>query len=198
MRDPAHKSRLAALAAEQRFVDEAPLLLVWLVDLGRARRLAARHERPLAGADYLESTFLAFLDATLAAQNAVVPAESLGLGTACVGAIRNRPEDVARELDLPPHVFAVFGLAVGLPDPDELAGVKPRLPQSAVLHRERYDALADAAIDGYDERLRAYNRRVGLAGGWTERVLRRLAGPGSLAGRDRIRDALVELGLPSR
>ncbi len=47
-------------------------------------------------------------------------------------------------------------------------------------------------------RLRAYNHRVGLAGGWTERVLRRLAGPGSLAGRDRIRDALVGLGLPSR
>jgi nitroreductase len=199
VRDPAHKSRLATLAAEQRFVDEAPLLLVWLADLGRARRLAARHERPLDGADYLESTFLGFLDATLAAQNAVVAAESLGLGTVCVGAIRNRPEDVARELDLPPHVFAVFGLAVGWPDPDERAGVKPRLPQSAVLHRERYDApLADAGIEGYDERLRAYNRRVGLAGGWTERVLRRLAGPGSLAGRDRIRDALVGLGLPSR
>ena len=119
-----------------------------------------------------------------------------------MGAIRNRPEDVARELELPPHVFAVFGLAVGWPDPDERAGVKPRLPQSAVLHRERYDApLADAGIDGYDgydDRLRAYNRRVGLAGGWTERVLRRLAGPGSLAGRDRIRDALVGLGLPSR
>jgi len=116
-----------------------------------------------------------------------------------VGAIRNRPEDVARELDLPPHVFAVFGLAVGWPDPDERAGVKPRLPQSAVLHRERYDApRADAGIDAYEARLRAYNRRVGLAGGWTERVLRRLAGPGSLAGRDRIRDALVGLGLPSR
>ncbi len=136
VRDPAHRSRLAALAAEQRFVEEAPLLLVWLADLGRARRLAARHERPLAGADYLESTFLAFLDATLAAQNAVVAAESLGLGTVCVGAIRNRPEDVARELDLPPHVFAVFGLAVGWPDPDERSGVKPRLPQSAVVHRE--------------------------------------------------------------
>ena len=27
---------------------------------------------------------------------------------------------------------------------------------------------------------------------------RSVAGPGSLAGRDRIRDALVELGLPSR
>ncbi len=199
VRDPAHKSRLAALAAEQSFIDDAPLLLVWLADLGRARRLAERHRRPLDGADYLESTFLAFLDATLAAQNAIVAAESFGLGTVCVGAMRNHPEEVARELGLPPHVFAVFGLAVGWPDPTERAGVKPRLPQSAVLHRERYDApLADAGIEGYDERLRAYNQSVGLPGAWTERVLRRLEGPGSLAGRDRIRDALVGLGLPSR
>ncbi len=199
VRNSAHKSRLAALAAEQGFIDEAPLLLVWLADLGRARRLAERHCRPLDGADYLESTFLGFLDATLAAQNAVVAAESLGLGTVCVGAIRNHPEEVARELDLPPHVFAVFGLAVGWPDPEERADVKPRLPQSAVLHRERYDApRADAGIDAYDERLRAYNRRFGLAGDWTGRVLRRLEGPGSLAGRDRIREALTGLGLPSR
>ncbi len=72
------------------------MLLVWLADLGRARRLAERHGRPLDGADHLESTFLGFLDATLAAQNAVVAAESLGLGTVCVGAIRNHPEEVAR------------------------------------------------------------------------------------------------------
>ena len=172
---------------------------VWLADLGRRRRLAERHCRPLDGAVYLESTFLGFLDATLAAQNAVVAAESLGLGTVCVGAIRNHPEEVARELDLPPHVFAVFGLAVGWPDPEERADVEPRLPQSAVLRRERYDApRADAGIDAYDERLRAYNRRFGLAGDWTGRVLRRLEGPGSLAGRDRIREALTGLGLPSR
>jgi nitroreductase len=199
VRNRARKSRLATLAAEQGFVDEAPLLLLWLADLGRSRRLAERRGRPLDGADYLESTFLGFLDATLAAQNAVVAAESLGLGTVCVGAIRNHPEEVACELDLPPHVFAVFGLAVGWPDPAERAGVKPRLPQSAVLHRERYDApRADAAIDRYDERLRAYNRRHGLTGDWTERVVHRLEGAGSLAGRDRIREALVGLGLPSR
>jgi nitroreductase len=199
VRDPGRKARLATLAAGQAFVEQAPLLLVWLADLGRARRLAERHGRPLDGADYLESTFLGLIDASLAAQNAIVAAESLGLGTVCVGAMRNHPEEVAVELGLPPQVFAVFGLAVGWPDPDERADVKPRLPRGAVLHRERYDAAAaDAAIDGYDDRLSAYHRRFGNEGDWSQRVLRRLAGPESLAGRDRIREALESLGLPSR
>lgn len=201
VRHPERKARLAALAAGNPFIEQAPLFLVWLADLGRARRLAGRRELPLEAADYVETTLLAALDATLAAQNAIVAAESLGLGVCCVGAMRNHPEEVAAELGLPPHTFAVFGLAVGVPDPAERAGVKPRLPQAAVLHHETYaveEADEVAVLAGYDGRLAAYNEGVGLAGGWTERVVRRLAGPQSMAGRHTLRATLERLGFPSR
>lgn len=199
VRDPDRKARLAELAAAQQFINEAPLLLVWVADLGRVRRIAQRAGAPLDGADYLESTIIGFVDTALAAQNAVTAAESLGLGTVFVGALRNHPEQVAAELGLPPHTVAAFGLAVGTPDPTENAGIKPRLPQQAVLHHERYDAdAADAHIGLYDERLAAYNRRHGLPGDWSERVIARLAGPNSLSGRHRLREHLQRLGLPSR
>lgn len=198
VRDPDRKARLAHLAADQRFVAECPVLLVWVADLGRANRLAARHGTEVAATSYLESTLIAFIDTALAAQNAVVAAESLGLGSTFVGAMRNRPDDVARELGLPDHAVAAFGLAVGVPDPAEEADVKPRLPQSAVLHLEQYDVAADASIDEYDGALAAYNTRFGLAGGWTDRVLARLRGPESMAGRHLLREVLERRGLPSR
>ena len=200
VRDPERKARLAAWAAGQRFVEEAPVLLVWVADLGRARRLAERAGVAVDAADYLETTIIGFVDTALAAQNAVVAAESLGLGTVFVGAIRNHPDRVAAELGLPPHAVAAFGLAVGVPDPTENAGVKPRLPQAAVVHQETYDAAAaDAHIASYDDRLAAYNQRHGMpAGGWSGRVLTRLAGPQSMAGRHRLRELLDDLGLPSR
>ncbi|MFV8164822.1 NADPH-dependent oxidoreductase [Mycobacterium sp. 134] len=199
IRDPQRKARLATLANNQQFINEAPLFLVWVADLGRARRLAQRSGAALDGADYLETTIIGFVDTALAAQNAVVAAESLGLGTVFVGAIRNHPEEVAAELGLPPHAVATFGLAVGTPDPTENAGIKPRLPQHAVLHRERYDAqTADSHLPAYDERLAVYNNRYGLSGSWSERVLSRLAGPHSLSGRHRLREQLERLGLPSR
>jgi len=199
VRDPARKARLAALAGEQSFIEQAPLFLVWLADLGRAGRMAERAGRPAAAAEYLETTLIGFVDTALAAQNAVVAAESLGLGTVFVGAIRNHPERVAAELELPPQVVPAFGLAVGEPDPTEDAGVKARLPQGAVLHHERYDAVrADAHIATYDERLSAYNRAVGRPGTWSDRVLDRLRGPESMSGRHRLREALEILGLPSR
>ena len=199
VRDPERKARLAALANGQKFIDEAGLFLVWVADLGRARRIAEREGAPLDGADYLETTIIGFVDTALAAQNAVVAAESLGLGAVFVGALRNNPLEVADELGLPPHTIATFGLAVGVPDPTENAGIKPRLPQEAVLHDERYDAAAaDAHIAGYDESLADYNRRYGLDGTWSGRVLTRLGTVESLHGREKLRTQLETRGLPSR
>lgn len=190
VRDPERRARLAHLAGEQAFIAQAPLFLVWVADLGRARRLAARRGTDVHAADYLETTLIGFIDTALATQNAVTAAESLGLGSVFVGAIRNRPEEVAAELKLPPHTVAAFGLAVGEPDPAERAGVKPRLPQAAVLHREQYSDASDAHLDVYDERLAAYNARFGLKGNWTDRVLARLRGPESMGGRHKLRAVL--------
>jgi nitroreductase len=200
VRDEEQKSRLGSFTGpgNQRFIEQAPLFLLWIADLGRARRLAARFELPLEGADYLEATLVAFIDAALAAQNAVIAAESLGLGAVYVGGIRNHPVEVAAALELPPHAVAAFGMAVGVPDPSEAAGIKPRLPQAAVLHHDRYDApAADAHIPMYDERLSGYNARYGMPGNWSERVVKRLASAESLNGRHRMRETLKKLGLPS-
>ncbi|MBF6290319.1 NADPH-dependent oxidoreductase [Nocardia farcinica] len=199
VRDPDRKARLAALAGDQAHVVQAPLLLVWTADFARLRQLAADHDAPLAGADYLESSYVGFIDAALAAQNAVVAAESLGLGTVYIGALRNHPEAVATELQLPPGVFATFGLVVGHPDPSERAQVKPRLPQQAVLHRETYRLPEQRShLATYERRIAEFYGEQDLGHSWTERVLARLASARSLAGRDRLRTALHNQGFPLR
>lgn len=191
VRDPARKARLAALAGGQAHIEQAPVLLVWTADFARLRQLADDHGAPLEGADYLESSYVGFIDAALAAQNAVIAAESLGLGTVYIGAIRNNPEAVAAELNLPERVFAAFGLVVGHPDPTEDARIKPRLPQAAVLHRERYDLAAQREhVTAYEQRIGEFYAEQQLAHSWTERALARLASAASLNGRHRLRAAL--------
>jgi nitroreductase len=194
--DPERKQRLAELAGNQRHIIEAPLFLVWLVDLSRNERIGESQGRPAQALDYLESFLLGAVDTSLAAQSAVVALESLGLGSVYIGGIRNRPAEVAAELGLPPHVFALFGLAVGHPDASAPASVKPRLPQDAVLFRERYgDSDFSGNLARYNRHLRAFQQEQALPEqDWAAIVANRLHGPEILHGRDKLRQILDGLG----
>ncbi|WP_374441086.1 NADPH-dependent oxidoreductase [Stella sp.] len=198
--DPAVRAQLATIAGGQKHIEQCPLFLVWLADLSRLGRIADAEGRTLEGLPYLETFLVASIDAALAAQNAVVAAESLGLSTVYIGALRNDVEAVARLLRLPPGAAGVFGLCVGYAEPAATGEVKPRLPQSAVLHRETYgigDERAQRAA--YDGLMGAFSRRNEMqADTWTERVLARIASIRSLRGRDRLKPALRALGFPLR
>ncbi len=198
--DPALRADLARMAAGQRHVTECPLFLVFVADLSRAGRVGQQAGVTLEALPYLETFLVAAMDAAIAAQNAAVAAESLGLGTVYIGAIRNDPEGVAAALGLPPGTVAVTGLCIGYADSErEQAAVKPRLPQAAVLHRNRYDDADKAARASYDKMLLASSANSErIAHTWTERVVSRLGTLAALAGRDKLRAALERLGLPLR
>ena len=197
--EPARKARLAELAGQQGFIRAAPLQLVWLADLHRLAAVAAAAGATAGGIDYLEAFIVGVVDAALAAQNALTAAESLGLGGVYVGAMRNHPEQVAAELALPAHVFAVFGMAIGWPDPDAGSDVKPRLPPQVVLHREQYGTPDQAAIAAYDATLRGFQREQKMGEiDWTRQCLARMKDTAALRGRERMREALANLGFPLR
>lgn len=199
--DAERKERLSQLAGNQAHIRQCPLFLIWLADLARLTYVAQSRGLSHDGLDYLEMFVMATVDAALAAQNAAVAAESLGLGTVYIGAMRNHPEQVAEVIGLPPHVFAVFGMCVGYADPDKVAAIKPRLPQSAVLHRETYKlATQDEAIARYNEVMKAFyaEQQMNIPGDWSEHSAKRVATPGSLSGRDRLREALNNLGFQLR
>lgn len=197
--NPHTKARLAEIAGNQKHIIEAPLILVWLADLSRLEEIGRRKSAPTDGLSFLETLFVGIIDAALAAQNALVALESLGLGSVYIGALRNRPLEVAELLGLPPNVLGVFGQVIGYPDPERPADVKPRLPQEVVLHRERYAGVPQEAVDRYDAVLSTFQSGQGLpVVGWTPAALTRVKGAESLSGRDRIREALTTLGFGLR
>jgi nitroreductase len=200
VQDPARKARLAKLAAGQKFIEQSPTLLIWLADLSRLEALAAERQQSVEGIHYLELLFVAIIDAALAAQNAVVALESLGLGSVYIGAMRNNPLEVAAELGLPKRVFPVFGMSIGFPDPAVSTGIKPRLALPAVVHHEQYNAAAQpGTIAEYDVRMSAFQAEQKMGPEiWTQKVMSRVRGPESLSGRDKMRAVLAEMGFEIR
>lgn len=195
--DKERKARLSTIAGNQAHMREAPLLLVWIADLSRLDRIAERRGEVADANRFTELFLVAAIDAALAAQNAVIAAESLGLGTVYIGALRNRVDSVADELKLPPRSFAVFGLCVGHPDPARPASIKPRLSPSTVLHRETYSFDAEAqAVNDYDETMQAFQRTQAMTvQPWSQQASQRVRGAGSISGRHVLAQWLRERGL---
>jgi nitroreductase len=196
---PEVRAELAAIAGNQKHIEVCPIFLVFLADISRNTRLAEGAGVELAGLPYLESFLVASIDAALAAQNAVVAAESLGLSTVYIGALRNDVTRVAELLGLPPGAAPVFGLCVGHVPAGREGEVKPRLPQAAVLHRETYDADDAGHRAAYDPRMEDFSRRQEMAASsWTQRVIARLGTFKALHGREMLKEKVKALGFPLR
>ena len=196
--DQERKEELCKLANNQVHVKQAPLFLVWLADLGRLAHVAESRGLPHVALEYLELLVKAIVDASVAAQNATLFAESLGLGTVYIGALRNNTQEVATLLNLPPFVFPVFGLCVGYPNPEVQAAIKPRLPQSAVLHRETYKlAEQDEAIAHYNDIMKEFyiEQKMNVTGDWSENSAQRVATLEYLKGCKDLREVLNNFGL---
>jgi nitroreductase len=191
------RATCARLAGGQQHIADAPLFLLFMADLARISRVADAVSIPHAGTDYFELFLMASIDASLAAQNAVLAAESLGLSTVYIGGMRDKPEEVASLLNLPESSAVVFGLCVGYAAEGKGGAIKPRLPQEAVLHRETYDlAGQDEAISRYNTAMDHFYQEQGMrvSGNWSQHSAKRVAGPESLSGRDKLLQALRRMG----
>ena len=193
VRDPATKRRLAELAGGQDHVARAPVFVAICADIHRLDAVMAEAGGSLAR-DHLELSVVSIVDAALVGMAASLAGDSLGLGGCMIGGMRNDPEAVAQVLGLPDGVFVVFGMTLGWPA--ERPPAKPRLPDDAVIHRERYgavDAAAAADIAGrYDALLEAHKRATEREDGvaWS----RRMAAGFSEPKRPELLSALKTLG----
>ncbi len=150
LKDRARRDRLAALFPDMPQIGNAPVFLAFLGDARRLERLGElRGHKRDNGA--LEGFFNATVDSALAMQSCILAAETLGLGTCPISALRNRIAEVAAILALPDKVFPVAGLCLGYPA--QPGFISMRLPFAATVHVDTYDdaGLAEA-VDGYDRR----------------------------------------------
>ncbi len=154
VRNPETRAAIATLAGGQTYVETAAAFFVWCADLHRSA-VACEMAGGEFSAGMTEHFVIATTDCALAAQNAVVAAESQGLGICYIGGIRNDPAQMTELLQLPEQVMPLFGLCIGWPDQDP--ALKPRLPLSVTLKEEIYDETNDRdGIRAYDELMRAY------------------------------------------
>lgn len=176
--DSEKRKKISILSGNQSYIEECPLFLVFCADLHKFEIACNLNSTEMASG-YTEAFIIATVDASLAAQNALLAAESLGLGGVYIGGMRNNPEEISKLLELPDNVYAVFGMCLGYPD--ETPDIKPRLPLEAVYCTDKYDVDSKIElIKNYDENISSYymERTAGARKDtWTEQMAKHTSRP---------------------
>lgn len=128
----------------EKNVFRAPLLFIVLADVHRMERVMERRGWKRKASD-LYTLLFACQDAAYMAENMVIAAESLGLGSCYVGAAPMMADKIREDYGLPPEVFPLVMLAMGYPAEDP--PVRPRYPMDFHLFEREYPALDDEAVD---------------------------------------------------
>ncbi|WP_409295006.1 oxygen-insensitive NADPH nitroreductase [Peribacillus sp. SCS-26] len=148
--DPEKKRALAELAGNQPYVEKNGHLLIFCADLYRHTLIGRMENKDLEESLLSTEKFMvACIDAALAAQNAAIAAESMGLGICYIGGIRNNLPEVSKLLKTPERVIPLFGMVIGTPL--HVNDKKPRLPLQHVYMEEEYQQDEKAYQSGLEE-----------------------------------------------
>lgn len=135
------KDALAETCDHQPFIAKAPMVLVFCADCKKwydaYLEADCQPRRPGVG-----DLMLAVADTAIAAQNAVVAAESFGIGSCYIGDIMENCEEQRKLLKLPDYVFPAVMLVFGWPTQQQKQRKKPeRCHQIHIVHENTYRCM---------------------------------------------------------
>lgn len=132
------KNKLAVSCDNQPFIATAPVVLIFCADYRRWYDVFCKYVDEVRKPD-MGDLFLAEADTLIAAQNAVVAAHSLGLGSCYIGDITENYEFHKELLNLPQYVVPAAMLCIGYPTVQQLSRPKPpRHAVSDLVHENGY------------------------------------------------------------
>lgn len=136
--DPGLLQQLAVSCDNQPFIAQAPMALVFCADQRKwldAFLAGGCQPRKPGPGDFA----LALADAFIAAQTAVIAAQSLGIGSCYIGDVMEHCTLVRTMLALPNLVFPAAMVVFGYPTPQQARRVKPaRCSLEHIVHENRY------------------------------------------------------------
>ncbi len=147
------KATLAKTCDNQPFIASAPVVYIFVADQTRwvksFEKVGAEPRKQGVG-----DLFLAITDTAIAAQNMVVAAESLGLGSCYIGDILENCEEHRKLLNLPKCTVPVCMLVIGHPEEKQKQRKKPaRFDAKYVVGENTYPHLSEEQlVECYNER----------------------------------------------
>ena len=175
VQDQSIKDTLARTCDNQPFIAKAPLVWLFLADYQRwydyyivsgVKELCERKQVPMRKPEEGD-LFLACCDALIAAQTAVIAAESLGIGSCYIGDIMENYEVHKDLFDLPRYVFPICLVCLGYPTRGQKEReLTRRFDKKFIVFENQYKRLDPAGFEEMyqDQHERTFEDRGTLQG----------------------------------
>ncbi len=133
------KKALSISCDNQPFIEKAPMLLLFAADYKKLYDVI-QSKFPNVRKPDIGDLFLAYTDAVIAAQNAVVAADALGIGSCYIGDILENYETVKELLNLKKYTMPAALVCFGYPSEGQLKRAKPiRTPRDYIISKNTYE-----------------------------------------------------------
>jgi nitroreductase len=146
-RDAEMKAKLAPLHFNQPMATTAPVILTFCADFRRFNQYCRFRNANTEAYSNLQAYQWSVTDALIAAQNACVAAESLGLGFCWLGTITYNVDKFVEILQLPDHVIPVACIPMGYPV--KKPALTQKLPVETFVHQEVYHDYDEERINEF-------------------------------------------------
>jgi len=147
---PDTRRKLAELCG-QKFIGEAPINLIFCIDLHRLERWAELETAPFTATSSFRHFWVSIQDTVMCAQNICTAADAMGLGSVYIGTVLEAFPQLREMLQLPKGVFPVVLLCLGYPETK--AAPRKKLGIDTIVHDEKYHETDDSKL------LRAFNEK---------------------------------------
>jgi len=160
------KQRLSETCDHQPFIAKAPLVIVFLADLQRwfdyYQDSGVEDFCSDQGMEFTEpdeaDLLLASSDALIAAQNTVISAEALGIGSCYIGDIMENYETHKELFNLPPYVFPISMLCYGYYPEGERPKPRERFNSQFIVSENTYNRLTEKEREAmFSRRAKGFN-----------------------------------------
>ena len=167
IQDQEIKDKLAKSCDNQPFIAKAPLVLIFVADYQKwYDAFKYYHDNEKVREPSYGDFLLAYSDALIAALNAVVAGESMGIGSCFIGDIIEQYEYHRELLNLPQYCAPVAMLVMGYPTDQQKRRPKPvRFDSKYIVSTDKYERFSsEKLVAMFDDRAIKANKTSGGKG----------------------------------
>ena len=160
------KEKLSVLCDNQKFIAKSPFVVAFIADqhkwsdyyrMNQIEEFCNKNHLNYAPAD-TGDIVLAFEDTMIAAQNSVIAAESIGIGSCYIGDFLENYEEIRALLKLPPETFPLTLLCFGKYKKEHKKVFRNRFKKEFVVSENYYRQLTDSEYrEMFKEKQQSYN-----------------------------------------